>query len=205
MHNPYSYGPLLQPRQHHLRNHERGIQQVGQAAPRRLWRLQLQRLGRTEGRTCRYCLLICWSVLMQYWSDIWKAIKKKWRTLKLRGRELVANFEDYAHILFLLQICRMRDTSKLGYQTASNFGVQSQSILICVCNKTVSRANFGRKLFWNIFQQNEDPQVLYTAGKLWVSRFQKKSPNVYWLSIRILMKQWTKLDKVNCAKLRLSH
>ncbi len=31
----------VQPRQHHLRHHERGVQQVRSSSPRRIWRLQL--------------------------------------------------------------------------------------------------------------------------------------------------------------------
>ena len=74
-HNLDSEAPLFQPRQHHLWDHERGIQQVGQAAPRRLRRLQLQCLGRAQGWACRYLRLISWwrfNVVRQYLTNYQK-------------------------------------------------------------------------------------------------------------------------------------
>ena len=49
---------LFQPRQHNLRDHQRSVQQVWSPASRRLRRLQLQRVGCSQGWASRYFFII---------------------------------------------------------------------------------------------------------------------------------------------------
>ena len=53
---------LFQPRQHNLRDHQRSVQQVWSPASRRLRRLQLQRVGRSQGWASRYFFIIWWNI-----------------------------------------------------------------------------------------------------------------------------------------------
>ena len=63
---------LFQPRQHNLRDHQRSVQQVRSSASRRLRRLQLQRVGRSQGWASRYLFIIWWNIkhtcgLLNFW------------------------------------------------------------------------------------------------------------------------------------------
>ena len=63
---------LFQPRQHNLRDHQRSVQQVRSPASRRLRRLQLQRVGRSQGWASRYLFIIWCNIkptcgLLNFW------------------------------------------------------------------------------------------------------------------------------------------
>lgn len=60
----------VQPRQHYLRHHLRGVLQERPPAPGRLWWLQLQRLGHAEGRACRWVTPELWLWVLCYWQLI---------------------------------------------------------------------------------------------------------------------------------------
>lgn len=58
----------VQPRQHYLWHHLRGVLQERPPAPGRLWWLQLQRLGHAEGRACRWVTPELWLWVLYYWQ-----------------------------------------------------------------------------------------------------------------------------------------